>query len=97
MTALKLSPLQVTYGNEQVELMSVKVSPEFPAPTPTGKVTISAGKSSLCVLTLLSGKGSCGLTSKEFKTAGTYHIVATYGGSLKFAGSFARGTLTVVT
>ena len=95
MTALKLSPLQVTYGNEQVELMSVQVSPEFPAPTPTGKVTISAGKSTLCVLALLSGKGSCGLTSKEFK-AGTYHIVATYGGSFKFAGSFARGTLTVV-
>ena len=67
MTALKLSPLQVTYGNEQVELMSVEVSPEFPAPTPTGKVTISEGKSTLCVLTLLSGKGSCGLTSKELR------------------------------
>ena len=87
----------MTYGDEQVELMSVKVSPEFPAPTPTGKVTISEGKDNppLCVITLLSGKGSCGLTSKELKTAGTYHIVATYGGSLMFVGSFARETLTV--
>ena len=77
-------PLVVTYGDEQVELMSVKVLPEFPAPTPTGKVTISEGKDNppLCVITLLSGKGSCGLTSKELKKAGTYHIVATYGGSL---------------
>jgi hypothetical protein len=29
------------------------------------------------VITLLSGKGSCGLTAKELKNAGTYHIVAT--------------------
>ncbi len=91
-------PLVVTYGDEQVELMSVKVLPEFPAPTPTGKVTISEGKDNppLCVITLLSGKGSCGLTSKELKKAGTYHIVGTYGGSLTFVGSFARETLTVV-
>ena len=94
-TTLKLAPLKVTYGNEQVEVMSVKVSPEFAAPTPTGKVTISEGKTTLCVLTLLSGKGSCGLTNKELKTAGTHHIVATYGGSSKFVGSFARETLTV--
>ncbi|MGA2805303.1 MAG: Ig-like domain-containing protein [Acidimicrobiales bacterium] len=96
-TVLKLSPAKVTYGDEQVELMSVKVSPEFAVPTPTGKVTISAGKTSLCVLALLSGKASCGLTNKELKTAGTYHIVATYGGSLEFVGSFATETLTVVT
>jgi hypothetical protein len=43
----------------------------------------------------LSGKGSCGLTSKELKTAGTYLIVATYGGSLEFVGSFAKETLAV--
>ena len=76
--------------------MSVKVSPEFTAPAPTGKVTISDGKTTLCVIALLSGKGSCGLTSKELKTAGTYLIVATYGGSLEFVGSFATETLTVV-
>jgi hypothetical protein len=88
-------PLVVTYGHEQVELMSVKVSPESAAPTPTGVVTISEGKKTLCDITLLSGKGSCGLTSKELKTAGTYLIVATYGGSLEFVGSFAKETLTV--
>jgi hypothetical protein len=78
-TVLKLSAAKVTYGDEQVELMSVTVSPEFAAPTPTGKVTISEGKDKppVCTITLLSGKGSCGLTAKELKTAGTYHIVAT--------------------
>ena len=95
-TVLKLSPAKVTYGDEQVEVMSVKVSPEFAAPTPTGTVTISQGKASLCTITLLSGKGSCGLSAKEFKTAGTYKLVATYGGSSKFAGSFTKETLTVV-
>jgi hypothetical protein len=94
-TVLKLSPAKVTYGDEQVELMSVKVSPEFTAPAPTGKVTISDGKTTLCVLALFSGKGSCGLTAKELKSAGTYHIVATYGGSLEFVGSLATETLTV--
>ena len=88
-TVLKLSAAKVTYGDKQVELMSVTVSPEFTAPAPTGKVTISDGKTTLCVLALLSGKGSCGLTAKKLK-AGTYHIVATYGGSLEFVGSFAR-------
>ena len=66
-TVLKLSAAKVTYGDEQVELMSVKVSPEFTAPTPTGKVTISEGKTTLCVLALLSGKASCGLTAKELE------------------------------
>jgi len=98
-TVLKLSPAKVTYGDEQVEVMSVKVSPEFAAPTPTGTVTISVSRTSrtsLCTITLLSGKGSCGLSAKEFKTAGTYNLVATYGGSSKFAGSFTTETLTVV-
>jgi len=94
-TTLKLAPLKVTYGNEQVEVMSVKVSPEFAAPTPTGKVTISEGKTTLCVLTLLSGKGSCSLSSRELKP-GIYHLVATYGGSTNFEGSTsAKETITV--
>ena len=33
----KLSATKVTYGDEQVELMSVKVLPEFAGPTPTGR------------------------------------------------------------
>ncbi len=36
---LKFSAAKVTYGDEQVELMSVTVSPEFTGPAPTGKVT----------------------------------------------------------
>jgi hypothetical protein len=94
-TVLKLSAAKVTYGDERVEQMSVTVSPEFTAPAPTGKVTISDGKTTLCVLALLSDKGSCSLSSKELKP-GTYHLVATYGGSSEFTGSFATETLTVV-
>jgi len=107
-TVLKLSPAKVTYGNEQVEQESVTVSPEFPAPVPTGTVMIAEGKlitkgkkttegkaSPLCMFTLSKGKGSCGLLAGEL-FPGTYYIVATYYGNLKFVGSFAKETLTVV-
>ena len=95
-TVLTLSATKVTYGDEQVEQLSLTVSPEFAGPTPTGKVSISESKTTLCVITLSSGKGSCSLSAKEIKTAGTYRLVATYGGSLKVAGSFTMETLTVV-
>jgi hypothetical protein len=95
-TVLTLSATKVPYGDEQVEKLSVTVSPEFAGPTPTGKVTIGESKTTLCVITLSSGKGSCSLSAKEIKTAGTHHLVATYGGSLKVAGSFTMETLTVV-
>jgi len=94
-TILKLSPARVIYGNEQVELMSVTVLPEFAVPGLTGKVTISIGRTTLYVLALLKGKGSCGLRPKELRP-GTYDLAATYGGNLKFAGSFARKFLTVI-
>jgi hypothetical protein len=57
-TVLTLSATKVTYGDEQVEKLSVTVSPEFAGPTPTGKVSISESKTTLCVITLSSGKGS---------------------------------------
>ena len=53
------------------------------------------GRTTLCVFALSSGKGSCGLTPKKLQ-AGTYNIVATFGGSLKFAGSYAKKVLIVV-
>src|ERR1019366_3536195 len=40
-TSLELSARRVTYGDEQVEQLSVSVSPQYPGATPTGTVMIS--------------------------------------------------------
>ncbi len=94
--ALKLSARKVTYEHEQTEHLSVTVSPQFPGSKPTGKVTVKQSTRTLCVIKLSSGKGSCKLSAKQLK-AGTYHLVATYGGSTNFAGSTSpKEKLTVV-
>jgi hypothetical protein len=94
-TTLKLSSSKVTYGHEQTEHLSVMVSPEFAGSTPTGRVTIEGSGTTLCVITLSSGKGSCTLSVKRVD-AGTYQFVATYGRSTNFEGSTsAKETLTV--
>jgi hypothetical protein len=96
-TTLKLSATKVTYGHEQTEHLSVRVSPEFARTTPTGTVRVKQSTRTLCVITLKSAKGSCKLSAKRLKV-GTYHPVATYGGSTNFKGSTsAKETLRVVT
>jgi hypothetical protein len=95
-TILKLSATKVAYGHEQVEHLSVTVSPQDSRTTPTGKVTIKASTTMLSVIKLKAGKGSCSLSARRLK-AGTYSLVATYGGSANFKGSTsAKETLIVV-
>jgi hypothetical protein len=95
-TALKLSTTKVTYGHEQTEHLSVTVSPQHSGSKPTGTVKVKESSTTLCVITLSSGKGSCTLSAKRLKV-GTYRLVATYGGSTNFKGSTsAKETLTVV-
>ena len=76
-TSLELSARKVTYGDEQVEQLSVSVSPQHSGTTPTGTVTISGAN---CQITLSSGKGSCTLPATYF-SAGNRQMVATYNGS----------------
>jgi hypothetical protein len=94
-TALKLSAAKVTYGDEQLEHLSVTVSPEHSGSRPTGTVRVKESSTTLCVITLSSAKGSCKLSAKKLK-AGTYRLVATYRGSTNFKSSTsAKETLTV--
>ncbi len=94
-TSLKFSAAKVTYGDEQVLHLSVTVSPQYPGTAPAGKVTVKESTTALCVITLKSGKGSCKLSPRKL-TAGTYSLVATYGGSTSFKGSTsAKEPLTV--
>jgi hypothetical protein len=93
-TGLTLSARKVSYGHEQAEKLSVAVSPQF-AGTPGGRVTVKAGRTTLCVITLKSGKGTCALTAKKLQ-AGIYRLSAVYSGSTDYASSAATGrTLTV--
>jgi hypothetical protein len=95
-TALKLSATKVTYGDEQVEHLSVTVSPQHPGTTPTGTVTIKASATTLCVIKLASGAGSCKPLSARELNAGAYSLVATYSGSTNFdTSSSVKETLTV--
>jgi hypothetical protein len=94
-TVLKLSLKKVTYGDEQVESISVAVSPQHSGSMPTGTVTINATATTLCTLKLSSGKGWWTMSAKKLK-AGTYHLVATYGGNKNYQGSTsAKVTLTI--
>jgi hypothetical protein len=93
-TSVTLSAARVTYGHEQSEKLSVAVAPEYSG-TPTGKVTVKAGRATVCVITLTSGKGACTLTAKRLP-AGTYALAAAYPGSTEYADSAsARKTLTI--
>jgi hypothetical protein len=93
-TSLELSAGNVTYGDEQVEQLSVSVSPQHSGTTPTGTVTISGAN---CQITLSSGKGSCTLPATYFN-AGNRQMVATYNGSSSFRRSAsAKETIAIAT
>jgi len=92
---LALSTAKVTYGHEQSERLTVKVTGQD-AGTPSGKITVKSGTTTVCTITLASGKGSCTLTARKLPV-GTRTLVAVYGGNVDFTGATsARKTLKVV-
>jgi hypothetical protein len=94
-TTLKLSRAVVSYGHETLERLSVRTSSRFRG-TPGGRVTVKAGRVTLCVITLRAGAGSCVLTARQLRR-GRYALVAGYGGNGSFAGSSsAREALTAM-
>jgi hypothetical protein len=93
-TGLTLSAARLKAGHEQAERLSVHVAPKAGG-TPGGKVTVKAGSVTLCVISLAKAKGTCRLASKKLKP-GTYHLTASYPGSIRFAASTSpKKTLTV--
>jgi hypothetical protein len=90
-----LATAKATYGDEQVERLSVTVRTSYRETVPTGKVDLKKGKTVLCVIRLTAGKGSCPLAPKGLNP-GTYRIVAIYTGSASFASSSSvKDELTV--
>jgi len=94
-THISLSTTRVTYGDEQGERVWVSVSPEFAGTPPTGTVTVTESTTTLCVISLGSGGGSCTLSAARFGS-GTYSLVAHYGGSGDFNGSSSGGASIAV-
>jgi hypothetical protein len=93
---LALSAAKVTYGHEGSERLTVKVTGQY-AGTPTAKVTVKSGTTTVCTITLAAGKGSCTLTARKLPV-GTRTLTAVYGGNADFTGAAsARKTLKVVT
>jgi len=68
-------------GAEEIEDFSVRVTPDVVGATnvPTGTVTIKAGSTVLCTITLVNGHGSCSPPANALP-AGHYVVVAYYGG-----------------
>jgi len=90
-TSLKLSASTVRYGHEKSLKFSVAVSAVY-AGHATGKVTISDGRTNVCTVKLVKGKGSCSPATNRAIPAGRHSIVASYGGNLLGSKS---GTVTL--
>jgi Bacterial Ig-like domain (group 3) len=91
---LTLSTTRVKLGHEQAEHLTVTVKPGFSG-TPAGKVTIKAGATAICTITLAKGNGSCTLAASKLRP-GKYFLTATYLGTAPYARSTsAKKTLTV--
>jgi Bacterial Ig-like domain (group 3) len=93
--AVRMSAGTVVYGKEQGERLSVTVRPEH-AGTPTGRVIVKSGDATVCVITLVAGKGSCALSARSLRV-GAHDLVVMYPGSADFTSSAAaKVTLRVV-
>lgn len=81
-TSLALSKATITYGHETAEKLTVTISSPVPS-SATGKVTVKAARTTVCVITLKQGSnkstGSCTLKATQLKP-GTYHLTASYPG-----------------
>jgi hypothetical protein len=87
-TSLALSKTTITYRHETAEKLTATVSSPVPNRA-TGKVTVKAGRTTICVITLKTGSkssGSCTLKATQLKP-GTYHLTVSYPGDGNYAPS----------
>ena len=69
----------------QAEKITVKVTPRTGG-TPSGKVTVVAGATTVCVIKLTRGKDSCTLGPRKLKP-GSYQLTGAYSGARTYARS----------
>ena len=92
-TSLKLSAATVIFGHEKALKFSVAVGAVYGGRV-TGKVYISDGKKTVCVVRLVNGKGTCSPATNKAIPVGKYAVTALYTGNL-FGSRSAPATLTV--
>jgi hypothetical protein len=85
LTAMTLSAASAVYGHEQAERVAANVHDVFGS-VPTGTVSINAGKTVACTITLKAGTGSCTVPATKFGP-GTVSVTAFYGGGISFGTS----------
>jgi Bacterial Ig-like domain (group 3) len=92
-TSLKLSAVTVVYGHEKALKFSVAVGAVYGG-RPTGKVSVSDGKKTVCVVKLVNGKGTCSPAANTAIPVGKYAVTAAYAGNL-YGSRSAAVTLTI--
>jgi hypothetical protein len=95
-TVAVLSPPSVTYGNESTAVISVTVA-HTGAGTPTGTVAVSDSGTTVCVITLSGGAGTCSPGDTDFSVGGPYFFSATYSGDSAYTGSTSTPVSLTVT
>ena len=70
-TTLKLSASKTTFGHEQVETFSVTTSPNYLGVPPSGRVAVKAASTTLCSLTLSSGRVTARCLQRRSQSAAT--------------------------
>lgn len=90
-TALRLSARTVRFRHERSERLSVMVTPQY-AGLVTGTVAVTVGRTTVCVVRLSKGAGSCLLSASKLRP-GTHRLVARYGSTTDFSGSVSRAAL----
>ena len=88
-TSISLSKAQVTYGSEQVEKFSVKVSGAQGSGVPAGQVVVETGSGTLCTVHLYHGAGHCFLDTTELRP-GRVYAMAHYDGTASFSPSTSK-------
>jgi hypothetical protein len=94
-TVLRLSAARARFGREQAVRITVTVA-SATGGMPAGQVAVTAGKATVCVITLKAGRGSCAIGARKLRP-GRYQLLGTYGGSPVYARSAAVKKALVVT
>jgi hypothetical protein len=94
-TSLQLSRSTVTHGHESAEKLTASIGRVGNTTFSGDKITIKAGATTVCTVTLKNDSGSCTLGNRKLKH-GSYTLVARFPGNTDLLASSARKPLRVV-
>ena len=95
-TIATLSPPSVVYGNESSAVVTVTIA-HTGAGTPTGTVDVNHSGSTVCVITLSGGTGTCRPGDTDFVVGGPYLFTADYSGDSAYLPSSSTPVSLTVT